>query len=71
MLKTAQEVEVWIPDGLQKKIKELTNHRGMHTFKGREGDLIVAAAILGYDKLKTMTPEQIIAVLEEAIFHDR
>lgn len=61
-----RKTRVWIPPWLEKELKALTNHQGMHTFKGREGDLFLAAAILGWEKLKGMPAEQIIAVLEEA-----
>jgi hypothetical protein len=69
MLETL-EIELWIPPSLEKKLKSLTNHKGMHIFIGREGDLITAAAILGWEQLKDVTPEQILAVLEEATLKD-
>jgi len=57
-------IELWIPPSFEKKIKNLTNHKAMHIFRGREGDLITVAAILGFPKLKDMTAEDIIDVLE-------
>lgn len=65
-METMKKARVWIPPWLEKELKNLTNHRGMHTFKGREGDLITVAAILGLPKLKDMTAEDIINLLEEA-----
>jgi len=65
-METMKKLRVWVPSWLEKELKTLTNHQGMHTFKGREGDLVLAAAILGYPKLKDMTPEAIINILEEA-----
>lgn len=60
------KVKLWIPPWMEKELKALTNHQKMHTFRGREGDLILAAAVLGFPKLKEMTPEAIINILEEA-----
>ena len=60
------DVEVWIPEWMEKDLKRLTNERKMHVFRGREGDLIIVAALLGWEKLKIMTAEQIIETLEEA-----
>ena len=61
-----RKTKLWIPDWLNEEFRNLTNHQGMHTFKGREEDLFVAAAILGFPKLKEMSAEDIIDILEEA-----
>ena len=61
------DVKVWLPPWFAKEIESLTNHRKMHVFRGRETDLILAAAILGYPKLKDMTAEDIINILEAAM----
>lgn len=58
--------QLYIPEWFQEEIKKLTNDKGMHTFIGREEDLIVVSALLGYPKLKDMNAEQIVKVLEQA-----
>lgn len=62
MLEPAQELEeIWLPPWLEKQLTVLANHKGVDP----EG-LLVAAAMLGWERLKDMSAEQIIAVLEEA-----
>lgn len=62
MLETAQELEeIWLPDWFEKQLTILANHKGLDP----EG-FLVAAAMIGWEKLKDMSAEEICAVLEEA-----
>ena len=51
---------IWIPGWLDKELTTLSNHKNV-----RKDDLLLAAAILGWEKLKDMSAEQLINLLEK------